>query len=65
MRPAGQSQTTRCLLLAGTRRLITLLSILMLSALASAADCIPIHEAGQPIGEVECVVGTRHSDLPL
>jgi hypothetical protein len=30
---------------------------LLLSAAASASDCIPIHQASQHVGEVQCVTG--------
>ncbi len=34
-----------------------LASILLSSGLLSAGDCIPIHEAGQHVGETKCVTG--------
>jgi len=32
-------------------------AILLLSPLLNASDCIPIHEAGQHVGETKCVAG--------
>ena len=34
-----------------------LIAMLLFSSLLSASDCIPIHEAGQHIGETRCVTG--------
>jgi hypothetical protein len=37
--------------------LFGLLTILFAAPLLSASDCIPIHEAGQHVGETKCVTG--------
>jgi hypothetical protein len=55
--PTGQSPAARHLFLARIRGLIALLSIVLVPASATAADCISIHEAGQHIGETKCVTG--------
>ena len=41
----------------GTRFLCAILSATLLSATASASDCLPIREAKQHIGETKCVTG--------
>lgn len=56
-RPAGQSPAARNMLLARARHLVALLGVVLLPRSAPAADCIPIHEAGQHIGETKCVTG--------
>lgn len=56
-RPAGQSPAARDMLLARARHLVALLGVVLLPCSAPAADCLPIHEAGQHIGETKCVTG--------
>jgi hypothetical protein len=56
VRPAGQSPAARPTVLPRIWHLIALLLLLAPSS-ARAADCIPIHEAGQYIGETKCVTG--------
>ena len=41
----------------GSYNLVALLVVLLAPCSARAADCIPIHEAGQHIGETKCVTG--------
>ena len=55
--PAGQSPAARPVVLARVWYLIALLILLLALCSARAADCIPIHEAGQHIGETKCVTG--------
>ena len=57
VRPAGQSPAARCTILARIPAQVALLLLLFAAAPARAADCIPIHEAGQHIGETKCVTG--------
>lgn len=53
--PAGQSPATR---LAAGWGIPALIALLLLAApSSSASDCIPIHQAGQHIGETKCVTG--------
>jgi hypothetical protein len=57
VRPAGQSPATRSHAL---RRITTHVALLLFAFAvpsARAADCIPIHQAGQHIGETRCVTG--------
>ena len=56
-RPVGRSPAARPVLLARAETLLMLLAVLLVPCSASAADCIPIHEAGQHIGETKCVTG--------
>jgi hypothetical protein len=57
--PAGRSPATRPKLFARSLAHFALLLLpLCTRALLSASDCIPIHEAGQHIGETKCVSGT-------
>lgn len=56
-RPAGQSPAARSVVLAKVWDLLALLVILLAPCSARAGDCIPIHEAGQHIGETKCVTG--------
>ena len=56
-RPAGQCPTARSGVLAKVWDLLALLIILLAPCSARAADCIPIHEAGQHIDETKCVTG--------
>jgi hypothetical protein len=55
--PAGQSLAARPVLLVRARHLLALLTFLLAPSSARASDCIPIHDAGQHIGEVKCVTG--------
>jgi len=55
--PAGQSPEARPVVLARVWHLIALLILLLALCSARAADCIPIHEAGQHIGGTKCVTG--------
>jgi len=57
VRPAGPSPAARPVILARVWHLIALLVLLLAPCPARAADCIPIHEAGQHIGETKCVTG--------
>jgi hypothetical protein len=57
VRPAGQSPAARPVLLTKAGNLSALLFLLLTPCTAQAADCIPIHEAGQHIGETKCVTG--------
>lgn len=43
--------------LATARHLLAVLILLLSPISARAADCLPIHEAGQHIGETKCVTG--------
>jgi len=55
--PAGRSPAARCHLPARITALVALLILLFPARFASAAECIPIHEAAQHIGETKCVTG--------
>ena len=55
--PAGQGPAARSPVLARVWHLIALLVVLLAPCSARAGDCIPIHEAGQHIGETKCVTG--------
>jgi len=55
-RPAGQSPVARSKLHAWRFPLIALLALGTAPCL-HASDCIPIHEAGQHVGETKCVTG--------
>src|SRR6201987_6014184 len=57
VRPAGQSPAARPVLLTKAGNLSALLFLLLPPCTAQATDCIPIHEAGQHIGETKCVTG--------
>ncbi|HEV3511926.1 MAG TPA: hypothetical protein VGS05_09510 [Candidatus Sulfotelmatobacter sp.] len=41
----------------GSLRIVVLLFLLLCAPSLFAADCIPIHEAGQHVGETKCVSG--------
>src|SRR5579884_965477 len=58
-RPAGQGAAALSPRLPGIPAHVALLLFFLLAAApsAQAADCIPLHEAGQHIGEVKCVTG--------
>jgi len=56
-RPARQNLAARPALFGRAETLLALLAALLFPCSASAADCIPIHEAGQHIGETKCVTG--------
>ena len=43
--------------LSRARKLLAVLGLLLSPCTSSAADCIPIHEAGQHIGATKCVTG--------
>jgi hypothetical protein len=56
--PAGQSPAARSSWLRCTTTLFALLiASLFAPPRLSASDCLPIHEAGQHIGETKCVTG--------
>ncbi|HYM77191.1 MAG TPA: hypothetical protein VE377_14555 [Candidatus Dormibacteraeota bacterium] len=57
VRPAGQSPAARSHTLCWIAAYVALLLFLFTVPSAHAADCLPIHEAGQHIGEVKCVTG--------
>ena len=57
VRPAGHSPAPQPVVLGRVWHLIALLVLLLAPCSARAADCIPIHEAGQHIGETKCVTG--------
>jgi hypothetical protein len=57
VRPAGQSPATRASILSRIPVQVALLILLFAAPTARAADCIPIHQAGQHIGETKCVTG--------
>ncbi|HXJ85653.1 MAG TPA: hypothetical protein VMS18_02450 [Candidatus Binatia bacterium] len=54
---SGQRPAVRAVLLAKAGNLIALLCILLTPCTAQAADCVPIHEAAQHVGETKCVSG--------
>ncbi|HKV80642.1 MAG TPA: hypothetical protein VJP02_21005 [Candidatus Sulfotelmatobacter sp.] len=55
--PAGRSPAAPSSVLASMSAHVALLILLFAAPPAFAADCIPIHEAGQHIGETRCVTG--------
>jgi hypothetical protein len=56
--PVGQSPAARSTVLTRIPAYLALLLFVLATApSAQAADCIPIHEAGQHIGETKCVTG--------
>jgi hypothetical protein len=57
VRPAGQRSAARSPVLAMVWHHIALLVVLLTPCSALASDCIPIHQAGQHIGETKCVTG--------
>ena len=57
VRPAGQSPAARPIPFAAARHLLAVLLVILSPASGRAADCLPIHEAGQHIGETKCVTG--------
>jgi hypothetical protein len=57
VRPAGRSPATRSTLRAIAPACIALPILLLLKPSLQASDCIPIHEAGQHVGETKCVSG--------
>ena len=57
VRPAGQSSVVRASFLSRIPVQVALLILLFAAPTARAADCIPIHQAGQHIGETKCVTG--------
>jgi hypothetical protein len=56
-RPAGQSPAARSSILSRIPVQGAPLILLFAAPTARAADCIPIHQAGQHIGETRCVTG--------
>lgn len=57
VRPAGQCPAARSHALRRITTQVALLLLLFAAPTARAADCIPIHLAGQHIGETWCVTG--------
>jgi hypothetical protein len=57
VRPAGQSPAARPHALRRITTEVALLLFLFAVPSARAADCLPIHETGQHIGETKCVTG--------
>jgi len=57
VRPAGQSPAARLSILSRIPVQVALLILLFAAPTARGADCIPIHQAGQHIGETRCVTG--------
>ena len=57
VRPAGQCPAARSHALRRITTHIALLLFLFAVPASRAADCIPIHQAGQHIGETRCVTG--------
>jgi len=57
VRPAGQSPAARSAAVARIWAQVALLLLLFAPPFLSAADCIPIHEAGQHVGQTQCVTG--------
>ena len=57
VRPARQSPAARTSILSRVPAQVALLILLFAAPTARAADCIPIHQAGQHIGETRCVTG--------
>jgi hypothetical protein len=57
VRPAGQSPAARASILSRIPVQVALLILLFAAPTARAADCIPIHQAGQHIGETKWVSG--------
>jgi hypothetical protein len=55
--PAGQNPAARSSILSRIPVQVALLILLFAAPPARAADCIPIHQAGQHIGETRCVTG--------
>jgi hypothetical protein len=55
--PAGQSRAAHSHRSAIEQALVALLTLFLLAGTLQAADCIPIHEAGQHVGETKCVSG--------
>ena len=57
VRPARQSPAARASILVRVPVQVALLILLFAAPTARAADCIPIHQAGEHIGETKCVTG--------
>jgi len=57
VRPAGQCPAARSHALRRITTQVALLLFLFAVPSSRAADCIPIHQAGQHIGETRCVTG--------
>ena len=62
VRPSGQSPAARSSILSRIPVRVALLILLFAAPTARAADCIPIHLAGQHIGETWCVTGKVFRD---
>jgi hypothetical protein len=57
VRPAGRCPAARSSILSRIPVQVALLILLFAAPTARGADCIPIHQAGQHIGETRCVTG--------
>ena len=57
VRPAGQRPAARSTAVARIWASIAFLILLFTAPCLQASDCIPIHEAGQHVGETKCVTG--------
>jgi hypothetical protein len=55
--PVGRSPAARSTKRLGTTSSVALFTFLLASSFLSAADCIPIREASQHVGETKCVTG--------
>jgi len=55
--PAGQSPAARCNAVARIWVPVAALIFLFTVPILAASDCIPIHQAGQHVGETKCVTG--------
>jgi hypothetical protein len=55
--PAGQRPAARSKAVAQTWAPVAVLILLFTAPRLHASDCIPIHEAGQHVGETKCVTG--------
>jgi hypothetical protein len=55
--PAGQRPAARSTAVARICASVALLILLFTVSCLHASDCIPIHEAGQHVGETKCVTG--------
>ena len=57
VRSPRQRPAVRRILLTKAPNLLALLFLLLTPCTARAADCIPIHEAGEHVGETKCITG--------
>jgi len=55
--PAGQRPAARSSPHAGASTFLALFIPFLFATSLSASDCIPVHEAGQHVGETKCVAG--------